>query len=567
MQGIDKITFQVISTGLTGIVREMQLLLFRTGYSTAIRESQDASCAILDRQGRLVAQFRSLYMHMGIFPVMMEALFHHYPPSRMEEGDVYILNHPYHGGSTHVSDMGIMAPVFYRGELVAFCASMAHKTDIGGSVPGSASAQTTEIYQEGLLLPPLKFVSRGRVNQEIEAILRANSRTPEIIIGDMRGQIGVCRIGEDRIGKLMDKYGRDAILGAFQEGMDRTEKMVKNRISQWPDGAVTVEAFLDPDGLQLHTPVKLQLTLFKKGEELLFDFTGSDDQTQSPLNLKPSGVLSACYFGVIAMIGPSLPNNAGLAGAVRTKFRPHSVLNPDPPGPVSCYVYTLGKVLHMVLAALRRVSGQKPIAESGKGGALTIGGHSLLTGDPYIQYELFGGGGGAVEGDDGVSNSYGSRGVPGRIMEVPLEIIETEFACRMLRYELIPDSGGPGQFRGGPGIRREYLILDQEARLGWRSIGFVYPAVGDEGGLPGRVSTASLQPAAGERRAFPCRIADVRLKAGDILRIDTGGGGGVGDPRKRPRDKVLGDREDGYITERGAAEDYGLKDGPAAGGA
>ena len=560
MQGIDSITFQVISTGLTGIVREMQQLLFRTGYSTAIRESQDASCAILDKQGNLVAQFRSLYMHMGIFRVMTEALFQNYSPSQMEEGDVYILNHPYQGGSTHVSDMGVIAPVFYHGELVAFCASMAHKTDIGGVVPGSASAQATEIFQEGLLVPPVKYVSRGRLNREIESVLKANSRTPEILTGDIRGQMGVCHIGTDRISQLMDKYGRDTIIWAFQELMDRTEKRVKQSINQWPDGTAIREAFLDPDGILLHKPVKLHLELVKKGDSLLFDFTGSDDQSQSPLNLKPAGSLSACYFGVIAMIDSSIPNNEGLARAVQARFRPHSVLNPDPPGPVSCYVYTIGKVLHMVLAALRQVSQQKAIAESGKGGALTIGGHSLLTGDPYIQYELFGGGGGAVDGDDGVSNSYGSRGVPGRIMEVPLEIIESEFACRMVRYELIPDSGGPGRFRGGPGIRREYLILDQEARMGWRSVGFVYPAVGDMGGKPGRPSAAALHAVSAEKRDFPCRIADVKLHYGDVLTMETGGGGGVGDPRERPRDKVREDVENGYITEAGAAEAYGLKE-------
>ncbi len=558
----DPITFQVISTALTGIVREMQMLLFRTGYSTAIRESQDASCALLDREGNLVAQFRSLYLHMGIFRVMMDALFQNYLPSQMEEGDIYILNHPYQGGSTHVSDMGVIAPVFYHGELVAFCASMAHKTDIGGTVPGSASAHATEIYQEGLLVPPVKYVSRGRMSREIEAVLKANSRTPAILTGDIRGQMGVCHIGEERIGKLMDKYGRETILWSFQELMARTEKRVKKIISQWPDGAAAMEAFLDPDGIQLHEPVRLHLELVKKGDSLLFDFTGCDDQTRGPLNLKPSGASSACYFGVIAMIGASLPNNAGLARAIETRFRPHSIVNPDPPAPVSCYVYTLGKVLDLVLGTLRRVAGQKAIAEGGKGGALTIGGRSLLTGEPYIQYELLGGGGGAVEGDDGVSGVYGARGVPGLIRAVPLEIIETECACRVLRFELIPDSGGPGRFRGGPGIRREYLILDQEARMGLRSIGFVYPSRGDMGGLPGRLAAGVLNPDSPERRDFPCRIADVRLKSGDILRMDTGGGGGVGDPKDRPREKVLEDLADGYITAPAAAEFYGVGDLP-----
>ncbi len=557
---VDPITFQVISTGLTGIVREMQLLLFRTGYSTAIRESQDASCAILDRDGNLVAQFRSLYMHMGIFPVCIEAIVQRYPLEKMEPGDAYILNHPYQGGSTHVSDMAVITPVFYKNKLVAFCASMAHKTDIGGAVPGSASGQSTEIYQEGLLLPPVKYVSRGQTSREVEAVLRANSRTPEILTGDIRGQIGVCRIGEDRLGKLMDKYGDDFILFAFTELMDRTEKRVRTGIAGWKDGTVEIECFLDPDGSLLEKPVKLHVTLTKEADSLVFDFSGCDSQTLGPLNLKQAVSVSTCYFGLVATIDPTIPNNAGLARAMEAKFSPHSIVNPDHPAPVSCYSTTSGKLLYIVVAALRRLAGQKAVADSGIGGALTIGGRSLLSGEPYIQYELLGAGKGAVEGDDGGAGAHGIRGVPGHIKDVPLEIIETEFACRMLHYEMVPDSGGPGRFRGGPGMLREYLILDKEARMGLRSNGFMFPAVGDAGGLSGRSTVAILNPGAAGEMKLPPRIANVRLKHGDVIRIESGGGGGVGNPKERDKEKVLEDVENGFISPKQAREVYGLSE-------
>ena len=555
---VDPITFQVISTGLTGIVREMQLLLFRTGYSTAIRESQDASCAILDRQGNLVAQFRSLYQHMGIFPVCIAALTQSYPLEEIEPGDAFLLNHPYQGGSTHVSDMAVITPVFYEGKLVAFCASMAHKTDVGGAVPGSASGQSTEIYQEGLLVPPVKYVSRYRMSKEVDTVLRANSRTPEVLIGDIRGQIGVCRIGEDGVRRLMDKYGADIILSAFDEVMDRTERRVRVGIANWKDGTVEEAGFLDPDGIVLANPVRLHLALSKMGDSLLFDFSGCDGQTLGPLNVKPAVVVSACYFGLIATIDPTIPNNGGLARTMGVRFSNHSILNPDPPGPVSCYSTTGGKVLYLTVVALQRLSGQKPIADSGMGGALTIGGRSLLTGQPYIQYELLGGGKGAVEGDDGGTGGHGIRGIPGHIRDVPLEIIETEFACRVIRYEGIPDSGGSGEFRGGMGTAKEYLILDTQARMGLRSNGFVYPAAGIDGGLPGRSTDAIINPGAGQERRLPPRIADVRLKPGDILRVETGGGGGVGNPRKRIPKKVLEDVENGYVSLRQAEEVYGL---------
>lgn len=559
---VDPITFQVISTALTGIVREMQLLLFRTGYSTAIRESQDASCAILDIDGNLVAQYRSLYMHMGIFPVCIEALTRSYPREVMEPGDAFILNHPYQGGSTHVSDMAVITPVFYKNKLVAFCTSMAHKTDIGGAIPGSASGQSTEIYQEGLLLPPVKYVSRGVTSREVDAVLRANSRTPHVLTGDIRGQIGVCRIGEDRVGRMMDKYSADTILWAFQELMARTERRVRAGISAWPDGRVEVEGFLDADGIVLTRPVKLHVAVTKKGESLVFDFSASDSQTLGPLNLKPSTVVSTCYFGLIAIIDPTIPNNGGLARSMEARFAPHSVLNPDPPGPVSCYSTTSGKLLYLVVVALRRLAGQRPIADSGTGGALTIGGRSIFTGQPYIQYELLGGGKGAVEGDDGAGGSHGIRGVPGQIREVPIEILETEFACRLLHYEMAIDSGGPGKFRGGPGTIKEYLILDKEARMGLRSNGFIFPADGDGGGMPGRPTAATLNRGTPQERRLPCRIADVRLKPGDVLRVETGGGGGVGDPRQRDREKVVEDVENGFVSPQQAREVYGLKEAP-----
>ena len=558
MRGIDPITFQVISTGLTGIVREMQLLLFRTGYSTAIRESQDASCAILDRQGNLVAQFRSLYMHMGIFRVMMDAVFERYPVSEMEQGDVFILNHPYHGGSTHVSDMGVIVPVFYHGEHVAFCASMAHKTDVGGVVPGSASGQATEIYQEGLLLPPLKYVSHGCISQEIETILKANSRTPEVLIGDIRGQIGVCRIGEDRIGKLMDKYGQETILWSFQETMDRTERSVKHGIGQWPDGSASMEAFLDPDGILLYEPVKLHLTVTKKGESLIFDFTGCDDQTRSPVNVKQAATISAAYFAVIAMIDPTIPNNEGLAHVVQGKFRPGSVVSPLPPTAVSCYTVPLTTVLEMAISIMGKIAGQKAIACSGRGANVTMGGKSLMTGKPYIQYELGGASCGAVDGDDGCAGHH-IRGTPGHVKSVPLEIVESEFACRMLRYGLTLDSGGPGKFCGGPGWVKEYLILDEQARLGLRANMFVFPAWGVNGGLPGKPGSAVLNPGTLQEKILPPRLADFRLKKGDILWVECGGGGGVGKPAERPKEKVIEDVENGYITPHRAREVFGTE--------
>ena len=552
---VDPIDFQIISTTMVGIVREMQLLLFRTGYSTAIRETQDASCAILDAEGRLISQYKSLYMHMAIVQVFVQAVKEKYSLKEIEEGDAYILNHPYYGNSTHVSDVAVVTPIFHQGKLVAFCANMAHKPDIGGSVPGSASGQTTEIFQEGLLLPPVKYVGRGHINKEVETILKANTRTPELLIGDLNGQVGTCRIGEQRLQKLMNKYGQDVVLRVFNQLLDKTAEHVRSEISQWPDGSTEAEAILENDGVELDKPIRLHLRTTKKGSALTFDFTQSSDQTLGPSNLRPAGSRSACCFALMIMVDPNINNNEGLASVFETKFRKHSVLGPEFPAPVSCYSSTIVRVLEIVISTLIRLAGKKAIAESGTGLILNMGGKSLATGNPYIQYEILGGGGGAVDGDDGLEGPGELHGTQKNIKSVPIEIVESEFACRLLRYEIIPDTGGAGKFRGGMAYIREYLILQDRVRVTTR--GNKILASGVAGGWQGTENYAILNPGTPKEQLLPARTT-LFLDRGDVLRLVSGGGGGVGDPRTRDREKVVEDVEDGYVTPERAEEIYGL---------
>ncbi len=552
---LDPIDFQIISTTLVGIVREMQLLLFRTGYSTAIRETQDASCAILDAEGRLISQYKSLYMHLAIVQVFIQAVKEKYSPAEIEEGDAYVLNHPYYGNSTHVSDTAIVTPIFHEEKLVAFCATMAHKPDIGGSVPGSATGQSTEIFQEGLLLPPVKYVSRGHISKEVETILQANTRTPELLIGDLNGQVGTCRIGEQRIQKLMNKYGQNMVLRAFDQLLDKTEEHVRSEISQWPDGSAEAEFFLENDGVELDKPIRLHLLTTKKGSSLTFDFTQASDQTVGPSNLRPAASRSACCFALITMIDPNINNNEGLAAVFEARFRRHSVLDPEFPAPVSCYQSTLTQVLALVVSTLTEIAGKKAIADSGTGLTLTMGGTSLATGKPYIQYEIMGGGGGAVDGDDGVEGPTKLHGTQNNIKSVPIEIVESEFSCRLLRYDIIPDTGGAGKFRGGLAFIREYLILGEKVRVTTR--GNKIRASGAAGGWQGTENYAILNPGTTKEQLLPAR-STLFLAEGDVLRLVSGGGGGVGDPLSRDRLKVNEDVEDGYVTLEKARGIYGL---------
>ena len=277
---VDPITLQVIQARLAGIVQEMQNSLFRTGYSTIIRESQDASCAILNTRGEVVAQHVVLPLHMGAFPACAEAILKAFPPHEICEGDAFIINHPYLGGSPHAPDMGVLTPIFHHGEWVGFAANMAHKSDIGGTVPGSGSGNAREIYQEGLHLPPVKYMSRLQPVKEIEALIAANSRTAALVIGDLRGQVGAARLGERRMSELIGRYGKLTVLDCTERLSQYTESRVRRAIASWPDGESEGESFVDHDGIDLKRPIRIHVKVKKLGKKLFFDFTGSSDQTQ-----------------------------------------------------------------------------------------------------------------------------------------------------------------------------------------------------------------------------------------------------------------------------------------------
>jgi N-methylhydantoinase B len=327
---VDPITLQVIQARLAGIVQEMQNSLFRTGYSTIIRESQDASCAILNRQGEVVAQHVVLPLHMGAFPACAEAISKTYAPAEIQEGDAYITNHPYLGGSPHAPDMGVFTPIFFRGEWVGFTANMAHKSDIGGTVPGSGSGSAREIYQEGLHLPPIKLMSRLRAIQEIEAMIAANSRTPGVVIGDLRGQVGAARLGERRIAELMERYGKQTILDCTAVLSSNTEKRVRQAIETWPDGESQGESFVDHDGIDLTRPIRIHVKVKKTGDRIHFDFSGSSDQTQGPANIRPPLVRAACVYCLVALVDRFLPINQGLTRVLETTFRRQCRRSPLP---------------------------------------------------------------------------------------------------------------------------------------------------------------------------------------------------------------------------------------------
>jgi N-methylhydantoinase B len=553
MPQVDAITLQVVAATLSGIVREMQNSLYRTGYSTIIRESHDASCAILDAAGRLVGQHVVLPLHMGAFPACAEALLARIVPAEMAPGDAYIMNHPYYGGSPHASDMAVLSPVFYDGRLVAFCCSMAHKPDIGGTVPGSGAGDARELFHEGLQVPPVRYVAGGEPSRAVEAILRANSRTPELVVGDLRGQVGCNRVGERRLLELFAKYGAATLEAAWQTLFAKTEERVRAAIATWPDGEYRAEATTDNDGVDLDRPLTVRVRVEKRGDGICFDFRDSDDQARGPANIRPPLVRACCYYALIGLIDPALPPNYGLVQAVEACFRAGSFLDPRWPAAVNSYMPTAQVVTEAILAALGQMLPARQVASSGGTGALVVGGPRADGAGSYVHYEIYGSASGARPDRDGTS---GLSVHLGNSQITPIEILESEFPVRLRTFALRPDSGGAGRFRGGLGYRRVYEILGESARLSLRLDRHVVPARGVAGGLDGAPGGVCLERPGAPPQALPSRLGGLALQRGDVLRVDRPGGGGYGDPRQRAAARVGVDLADGYVTAAAAAEVY-----------
>ena len=550
---IDAVDLEVVKASLSGIVQEMQNSLFRTGFSTIVRESQDASCALMNAKGDVVAQHVVLPLHIGAFPACCAAVLKTYG-SDIAEGDAFLINHPYEGGSPHAPDMCVITPVFVDGSLFGFTGSIAHKSDIGGPVPGSCSGQARETFNEGLHLPAVRYQHKGVTSGEVDRIIGANSRTPELVLGDIRGQVGSGRLGERRLLELVKKYGRDKIAACYGRLFELSEQRLRGAVSEWKDGRFEAERLVDDDGIELEKPVRIHVAVEKKGDRINFDFSGSADQTRGPANIRPPLAQAAAAYVLISLIDPHMFVCSGLLNAFTITAREGSVINPRFPAPVNTYNPTVHAVVDAIFAALSHVVPQRARADGSGSRSIIIGGRSTYTGKGYVQYEILAGGAGARANKDGGSGITVNQS---NAKIAPVEIIESEFPTQLTRFELILDSGGAGQFRGGLGLRREYLNL-ADARFSIRSMKHIVPPHGINGGKDGRTGDIWINPDQDGARKLPTRYADYPLKEGDTFRLDTPGGGGFGDPLMRDPDRVLQDIANGDVSASAAESDYGV---------
>jgi N-methylhydantoinase B len=550
---ISAVDLEVVKASLSGIVQEMQNSLFRTGFSTIIRESQDASCALMNTSGEIIAQHVVLPLHIGAFPACTAAVIRAYDGD-IAEGDAFIINHPYQGGSPHAPDMCVLTPVFFGGTLFGFCGSIAHKGDIGGPVPGSCSGQARETFNEGLHLPALRYRTGHQQNTDIERLIAANSRTPELVLGDIRGQLGSCRLAERRVNELLAKYGRDKVVACCKRLFEMAEAKVRAAIAEWTDGRYEAERFVDDDGIDLGKPVRVHVVVEKKSDQLHFDLTASADQTKGPANIRPPLVRASIAYCLISMIDPRMYVCSGLLNAYTFDAREGSVVNPRFPAPVNTYNPTIHALVDAIFEALSPIVPDQIRADGSGSRSIIIGGRTTTSGKGYVQYEIVGGGAGARPTKDGTSGTCTNQS---NAKIAPIEIIESEFPTRILRFELIRDSGGPGHHRGGLGIRREYVNL-ADARFSIRSTKHVIPPKGFAGGKVGRTGDILVNPERANEKRLPSRYADHPLKADDVFRLDTPGGGGYGDPLEREPERVLADVREGLVSVIAAEREYGV---------
>jgi N-methylhydantoinase B len=519
---MDAVELAVFKSAMHSVAEEMGAVLRRTSFSPNIKERRDYSCAVFDGDGAVVAMGDHMPVHLGSMPMSVRAAI---DAVAMGPGDVVVLNDPYAGG-THLPDLTMVLPVFVGDEAapVMYVAARAHHADVGGMYPGSMGL-CREIYQEGLRIPPVRIVRGGEVVRDVMAIILHNVRTPMEREGDLMSQIGACRVGAERVGELIAKYGVDRLWELMRGLLDYSEELMRAEISKVPSGRYEAEDFLDSDGFE-DEPIRIAVavTFDAEARAVAVDFAGSSGQVRSSINAVYAITYSAVYYVFRCLLADAAPATAGLMRPVTVIAPEGSIVNARLPGPVAGgNVETSQRIVDVLLRALAQaMPGRIPAASSGTMNNLTIGGIDARNGRSFAYYETIAGGMGARPGADGVSGIHTHMT---NSLNTPVEALEYAYPLRVRRYGYWDGSGGDGEFRGGDGIVREIEMLG-DAQVTLLADRRVFAPYGLRGGRDGALGRSSLV-SGGEVKelAGKCSVA---VKAGDVLRVESPGGGGWG---------------------------------------
>ena len=549
----DPIRLELMKNAFAAVADEMAATVIRTARSSVIKEAMDFSTGLLDPEGNLIAQGLCLPVHMGSFPPTLATVLEKFG-GQMRPGDVYALNDPYTGSGLHLPDIFIFKPVFHDGKLLAFAAAIGHQTDIGGRVAGGNACDNTEIFQEGLRIPPLRIIDQGRPVEAFFDILQLNVRVPDTVLGDVQATIAACTRGERALIGLAEKHGGDALAADMANLLNYSEALTRAEFSAFPDGDWEFEDFLDDDGFS-DDRIRICARIIKRGNDVTVDFTGTSKQVKGSINLPIAMTKSCVYACLRTVIDLNVPTTSGFMRPIRVIAEPGSIVNPISPAPVAARGLTSMRVTEAIWGALAKMLPGKVFACGAQGDfGVTIAGYRAQQ-RPFVLLEfLFGTWGGRPDKD--AIDALSSLAV--NYSNTPVEIVEREQPIRIEEYGFRQDSCGPGKFRGGLGMVREYRLVGvDEAVLQVRSDRQKFRPYGLNGGTPGANAGNYLKDVGGKRSALPGKFMRT-FKQGETYRAELAGGGGWGDPFERDAELVRQDVIDEKVSVESAARDYGV---------
>ncbi|MGA9869445.1 MAG: hydantoinase B/oxoprolinase family protein [Acetobacteraceae bacterium] len=549
---MDPIEAELFRNALAAIGDEMVLTIYRTAYSGVLKNIMDYSAAVCDARGRLVAQGLSLPGHLCSIPVALKATLARFGDD-IAEGDVLVLNDPYEGGM-HLPDIFVFKPIFADGAVLAYAATICHHTDVGGRVPGSNASDSTEIFAEGLRIPALKLYERGQPNATLFRIIEQNMRLPGRVFGDLRSQLAACEIAARGIADLVARHGAAEVARLMDEALDYSERLTRRCLAELPDGEASFTDWIDDDQIDAGIPIRLVCTVRKQGEHMAFDWTGSAAQVKGAINNTWSYTAAASFTAAKSVLSVNMPNNDGVFRAIDVIAPPGTITNALPPAACAARGLTGFRCADAAFGALAMLYPDRVFAASDGGNTgITVGGYDAAR-RPFIYVDFMSAAWGARPWADGLE---GNTTMFANMASFSIEVIEAENPLEVVANEYVPDTGGPGRFRGGAALRRTWRMLADEGLLQVRADRQTHRPYGLQGGGPGAPGRSMMNPGTASERQLHAKIT-MTFRAGEVFRHDLPGGGGWGAALTRDLAAVAKDLRDGLVTIDGAARDYGV---------
>jgi N-methylhydantoinase B len=555
---IDPITLEVMRNAFYSIADEMIAALIRSSYSTNIKDRRDTSGAIYTGAGEVVVVAQSEIgtpLHLGTMHSAVQSAMAVYPFDELQSGDAVAVNSPYPAGPGHLNDLCLISPIFFEGKMIAITANQAHHVDMGGFAPGSMPFGVTEIFQEGLQIPPIRLFRKGKIEPELWAIIEQNVRARVEMRGDLHAQLAANNVGERRLTELSRKYGVETVERYLDEMLNYSERRMRAALATIPIGVYKAEDSIEGDGITDNT-FTIRLTLEANGDNVRADFTASDDASQGPLNCRWPSVAACVYYVLKACLDPELPPNAGAYRPIDISVREGSILSAVYPNAVcNANIITTQRIVDVLLLALSQALPEKvQAASSGTMNLLNIGGIHPVKDIYYNYIETYGGGQGAMVGADGMDAVQNHMT---NTRNAPVESIEVAYPLVVESYGLVPDSEGPGEYRGGVGIQRSVRVVGNPVQLTLSSDRAKTPPWGLFGGYPAKPSRFRVKSPDGNIQSLGSKFT-TRIAADHVMMTETPGGGGWGDPLQRNTEAVADDVREGLVSLDRARKVYGV---------